>query len=911
MTPFLKEFCSGLIERHGVQGLKDVTIVIPSQRISLFLRKYFSELISDEFWLPEILPINIFVERISNKEIIDDLDLVFELYQSYCEVFDNPDPFDEFLNWSGGIISDFNDIDKYMLNARDVFKNLRSIKEIESWSFNGEELSETQQKFMLFWDKLGELYESLNRRLEAHNKSTTSKVYRDIAENTIVYLSKVDGFNYFIGFSALSTSEEMIFKYLINSGLAEIVWDDDEYYVNNKIMEAGRFIRRHQSIGKTGIHISKDNFVKAKSIRLYPANSNLGQVEVASSILSQNSLVLGDQTALVLADEKLLKPLLNVIPVTIDKINVSMGYPLNDSDCFTFFEYVLSLQLNLKKYSSEQQIYHKDLTALFQNKFIQMICEDRRVSFDGIKQRIAKQNYTFITHNLLHLEWEGKLDDLAFLWKRTNDVNSFLNQLLGLFDLIYGLLDEGDEIERESVFTIVKLLKEILSLEEKYSLIKDIQTVTKLSRQELKSIKLNFLGEPLEGLQLMGLLETRGLDFKNVILLSCNEDVLPKSSFSNSLIPFDLRSYFGLPTGDDKDAIFAYYFYRLLQRAENIHLVYNGGAPDRLSSNELSRYVTQLIHELPQVQLQVEQVALDYKDFVVYKKNEDIREHPVFKERLLNWFEKGVSASAINSFIECPRNFLFTQLLKLKQEEEVEETIEFSTYGTIVHAVLEELYRKAGSMITSKSIEDMIKDCEVELNVQFSKIFPGRNYLNGKNLLLYESALHSLRIFLNNEKDFVAKNGVIEIVGLEQKYEVNINVETSIGVVPVKIKGLIDRIDRVGGVTRIVDYKTGKVEALKTNLDFHKLDRYVLQLLVYLFIYEGKPGDQIQSGIISMKHLKDGFKQLSIDDISTFDWDWLDSEFRESFTLYLSDVINRMISSGYEHNPSNQYCVLC
>lgn len=911
MKPFLREFCEQLVEKHGVSGLKDLTIVIPSQRVAVYIRKHFSELIDEDFWLPEIMPINVFVERLSPEGTLDELELIFELYACYLKVFDQPEPFEDFLTWAPAIISDFNDIDKYLLNSEDVFRNLKSIKEIEAWSFNADELSDTQKTFMAFWEQLGELYQMLKRSLVEQGRTTASMIYRKLAEHPIEHLSSVKSGVYFIGFSALSKAEEAIFKYLVNSGVAEVIWDEDAYYVDDPVMEAGRFLRKQRTLGKPTLSITRENFKKPKSIKLYSANSNLAQTEVASSVLQQLDPSEASSTALVLADEKLLKPMLNVLPQDDTEVNVSMGYPITASDVFSLFEYAVLFQQNIERYRNDNQVYFKDLINLFQNEYIQMFSKDRQVDFDSFRKRIVAQNYTFVSHKMLREELGDKAEEMSFLWKRSVKTEAFLSDMIVFLNKLFDLLDDRQVIEKEALSALVDALQLVLTYQLKTGWINNVQVMNQLSRQLLRGLKMSFLGEPLSGIQLMGLLETRGLDFRNVILVSCNEEILPKASFGNSIIPFDLRNYLGLPTRDDREAIFAYYFYRLLQRAENIHLIYNGGVADQLSSNEVSRYVLQIAHELPALGSKIEEVQITVPREEAEKVNSQISQSVHFKGKLTEWLQNGISASAINSFLECPRNFFFTQILKLRQDEDVEENMEMSTYGTIVHEVLENLYRKAGEMIGKEQIEQMFSSYKQELNESMLKYFPGRNYLHGKNLLMYESALHTLKIFLGKEKEFIAKHGQIKVIGLEEKYEVTLDVKTDWGILPVKIKGLIDRVDLVGDTIRIIDYKTGKIDRLKGSLEDVQYNRYTLQLMLYLYLFPSKSSEKITSGIISFKQLNAGIQNLELDKQVCFQSDWLEQDFREMMDRYLKDIVNQMIASEYIHNPKNKYCILC
>ena len=379
-------------------------------------------------------------------------------------------------------------------------------------------------------------------------------------------------------------------------------------------------------------------------------------------------------------------------------------------------------------------------------------------------------------------------------------------------------------------------------------------------------------------------------------------------------MPFDLRGYFGLPSKEDKEAMFAYYFYRLLQKGKNIHLIYNDGAPDGMSTNEISRYLLQLTNELS-----IENVTIEKVDHFVDSRSiemdsfKDLKKSNALTDRVLSYLEQGLSASAINKFNKCNRDFFFTYLIRPKEAEEVEENIESSTYGTIIHNVLEVLYRSAGKIISVESVKKMLLNYEKILLEVFLETFPSENFKSGKNLLQFETAKYSLLQFLNAEIKFIQENGVIEILGLEKSYVKEVVCQTEIGEVKVKIKGSIDRLDKVGNVIRIIDYKTGKVnEKLVLKDDIGDMYSYSLQLLVYLYLFNGEQGEcEVNSGVISMKDIKEGVQTLKVSAKDEEYINSIDAELMEKFESYLSIFINDLVSSDYHHDVTHKYCKFC
>lgn len=916
---FVKEIGIRLINNHGEEHLQNVLVIIPSQRIGLHLKKELAEQFSGTRWLPEINSIDHFVSKLSSETPVDDLDAIFELYQSYIKVFEKPDDFDTFLTWGKQIINDFNEIDKYLLESKDVFKNLQAIKEIESWSFNADELTETQKKFMEFWEKLGELYQRYNEDLAKKGLCTKSSIYKSIATDPITHLAKLKYDKiYVVGFNALSLSEETMFKYLVNAQQCEIIWDADQYYVNDKEQEAGSFIRKYLKWSEAKKEeIPSGLTTVQKEIHLYGANSNIGQTLVASSILSSDLAFSTKKSALIFSDESLLRPMLNVLPNSIDKMNVAMGYPLNASNSYSLLDQIFATLRNVERYQQKSSLYYKDYENIFHHELIQLLVDHKKIDLSSVEHKVNKENYTYIPKQVMSeaLKLHFSLFDLFFYQKETN-VTTLIARVIILFEEIRDILLmlNVDLIEKEAVLVILSNLKKLNAVLEKYPIVKSPESALLLVKQLIKTGKVSFFGEPLKGLQVLGLLETRGLDFENLILLSCNEEILPAASYSQSLMPYDLRKYFGLPTKDDKEAMFAYYFYRLLHRSKNIHFIYNDGAPDGMSTNEVSRYLLQIQNELGSDKVKIiHHDGDDVKNSIDLDSFAEVGGSKDLEDRVRHFIDQGLSASAINTFNKCPRDFFFNYLLRPNETDKVEENIESSTFGTIVHEVLEELYTVEGSLITQELIDDMLSSYEGILKAHFKKVFPSENFKSGKNLLQYESAKYSISQFLKKEQKYIQENGVIKILSLEKTYRKDVVCNTPYGEITVQLKGNIDRVDQVGNKIRIIDYKTGKVTdnlVLKDKMD--AMYSYSMQLLVYLYLFSGnEDGKDVESGILSMKDISAGVQVLKRKVQDERGVGKLDAELKDSFENYIQSFICELFESDYVHNTSSKYCSMC
>ncbi|MCB9189259.1 MAG: PD-(D/E)XK nuclease family protein [Flavobacteriales bacterium] len=905
---FIGDFCSSLVEEYGFDGLRNLVIVIPSQRVAIYIREELLKMSDQVFWMPRILPINQFLQERHEFAMIDDLELVFELYEAYKETFDQPDSFDDFLTWSSMIISDFNEVDKYLLDPNQVFKNLQSIKDIESWSFNQDELSETQKQFLKFWEKLGELYHKFHFRLTKKGEISNSRIYRVIAEEPEKYLSGIKGRIFFVGFNALSRAEEKIFKFIVDAQIGEAVWDVDSYYLSDPKMEAGKFVRKYLSWSGKNDRIAMDAFKNGtKNIRVLKSNSNLQQTSIASQILRATNLNERKSMAVVFADEGLLKPMLNILPREIDKLNVAMGYPLNAASVFSLFEEMIQVQINIERYKNKGYVYYKDFQAISQHELFHIYLEFKGVDLSVIDRKIAKENYSYLPLDLVCSELGESQGEIAFLFVKCDDLFKFLSSQISFFKVLYEAIKDN-VLERESLGALVIALERIVEIQKKYGQIERISSINQLSRQVLRGLNVSFLGEPLHGLQFLGLLETRALDFDHVVLLSCNEDILPKQTSSNSLIPYDLRNYLGLPTKDDKEAIFAYYFYRLIQRAKKIDLIYNGGEGEGMGASEKSRYLLQIEEELESENIQIKEVDV-VSEINSTDMSSNLGTNELLQSRIMQWFSNGISASAINTFSNCPRDFLYTQLLRFTQNENIEEDIESSTYGTIVHEVLENMYTKVGAYVGKEQLNVMIKTFRNELDQSFNKRFPSGNYKTGKNLLMYETAIYTVKKFLDSEMKLVEECGVIKILGLEEAHEKQISLSTSLGEMKIRVKGLIDRVDQIGDCVRIVDYKTGVVEKLNFGNDWGKVSKFQLQLMMYLYLYDSQL--DVSCGMISFKSTGKGFQKLSFSGQDRFDAKWIQNEFRPKFEEYLLEFVESVIGSEFNHNSQSKYCKLC
>ncbi|MES2592265.1 MAG: PD-(D/E)XK nuclease family protein [Bacteroidota bacterium] len=949
MESFLEKIVKHLCIKYG-DDISDLCIVLPNRRAGLFLKTHFSNNLKKTFWSPEIFATEDFVALLAELEIADTTTLLFELYETVKSVSKTEvESFDEFSKWGQILLSDLNEIDRYLVDATQLFGNLKDIKELEAWSLNNEEgLTDFQKQYLSFWQSLGDYYFDFKKRLLAKQQAYQGLAYQIVAEHVEERINKHPWKKIiFAGFNALNKAEEQIIEKLLNAGKAEIIWDTDSYYINDTRQEAGKFIRKYDNYGnfkKTpdkNIVIEENLLsVQDKHITIIGAAKNVAQAKVAGNLVAdfkKQSPSL-QNTALVLADENLLFPVLHSLPADLADINVTMGYPLKNTPVAGYFELVFNLHTNAIKLSQGKEkysFYHKDLLKLFSHPYTSILIfnQEEYRSVKPIIKAVQDRNIVFAAFSTIEKIVAEKQPGVAETlkpvfryWKTPADAIACVYYVIDtLKDSIIAQQNKAAKnttsLELEYLFAFTKIIKRIEALMLDYpGSVADLKTLQNLLKQIVRGTTLPFYGEPLMGLQVMGMLETRTLDFENIILLSCNEDILPSGKTVNSFIPFELKRYFGLPTYNDKDAIFAYHFYRLLQRAKNVYLLYNTES-DALGSGEKSRYLTQLLHELPKVNKQavIEEklinipVSVDNTGNVI-----SIKKTTAIIEKLKRKAIAGFSPSLLNKYRNCSLQFYFQAIAGLKEVDEVEETIGADTLGNTIHEVLETLYQPfIGKKISAVDIEGLKKQVEPLTISVFEKEYSKTEISYGKNLLTIKVALKFLNNFLDAEKKNIQKleqeHKPVIIKALEEALEASVTINDQV----IKLHGKADRIDGAGSVTRIIDYKTGiaeskelkleEWESIKTDSNLSKS----FQLLMYAWMYQKmnpEIKDNLVSGIITFRELSAGLKTVKINNNEILSIPVLDN-FEQQLKDILSDMFNPDIELTQTTVVSNcEYC---
>jgi len=949
MQSFLEKTVDHLYTKYG-DNISELCIVLPNRRAGLFLKTHLSNKLNKTFWSPEIYATEDFVALLSGLQPADSTTLLFELYETIKTVNpNNSESFDEFSKWGQILISDFNEIDRYLVDSKQLFGNLKDIKELENWSLNStEELTDFQKKYLEFWQMLGTYYSSFTERLLSQKQIYQGLAYRIVADDAEVRVKKHPWKKIiFAGFNALNLAEEIIIEKLIDHDQAEIIWDVDSYYVNNTSQEAGKFFRKYDASGR--FKKIKDRSIvfeetllstEKKTITVIGAAKNVAQAKVAGSIISELEQKTGslETTALVLADENLLFPVLHSLPLGLEDINVTMGYPLKSTPVAGYFDILFGLHENGSKLANgrtDYSFYHSDLIKLLNHPFtaIALASGEGYLTVKPVVQKIQNWNVVFASsENLERIFSENHIKEYEILkplfshWRSSDDAVACVLYLIdtlknGIVSQQEARSENKASLELEYLFAFTKIFKRIQVLMNDYpSSVYDVKTLRSILNQIVRSSTLPFYGEPLMGLQVMGMLETRTLDFENVILLSCNEDVLPSAKSVNSFIPFELKRHFGLPTYSDKDSIFAYHFYRLLQRATNIYLLYNTES-DTFGSGEKSRFLTQLIYELPKVNPNVI-VTEQLVNIPVRTSNGSnkitVEKDEAILEKLKEKARTGFSPSLLNKYINCSLQFYFHGIAGLKEADEVEENIGADMLGNVIHEVLENLYQPfIGKNLLAKDVKEMKPQIEVLTAAAFEKKYSSKEISFGKNLLTIKVALKFLNNFLDTE---IALLNTLELQGtpmIIKALEEELASEIIIGNEIIKIKGTADRIDSVGNITRIVDYKTGV--AKDSELKFEDWDLLTedsnlsksFQLLMYAFMYQKmNPAikENIRSGIITFRSLSSGLKSVNIGGKMILDSDLL-SEFDDQLQKLLSTIFDA--SLPFKQTEDADKCFYC
>ncbi|PCJ95316.1 MAG: hypothetical protein COA50_08890 [Flavobacteriaceae bacterium] len=888
MQSFLEEVIDDVWSKH--KSFDNLVFVLPSKRAGTFLRSNLAKVTNKTIFSPEIYSIETFVEKIAGISYASNTEQLFELYHSYLKTYKGEkEDFYGFSKWGQTILQDFNEIDRHLIDPSQLFPYLSAIKEIDYW-----DTTKMMKDYIRFWNNLEQLYEHFNKTLLDKGVGHQGLVYRQACERLNSYLDTDKQTYIFIGFNALNKAEEFIIQKILQKGNGDIFWDADHYFVDDPIHDAGYFIRQHQ---KTWPYFKNnvlkginDNYLSQKNINIIGVPKSVSQAKYVGKLLKDlekkdSSYI--KNTAIVLGDENLLNPLMNSIPQEIEGVNITMGYPLYKTPAASLFSQFFEQYIN----TNQKGWYYKNVLNMLSHPYIQFILTDGKVNGSSkISEEINNRNWVYINLENIKIITKGLSAPTSLVFfDSPSTPKEFIEKCLHLIEGLKPVfIKNNNALGLEFLYRFYRLFNQLDELVKTYTFISDLKTLYGLYKELIASETLDFQGEPMKGLQIMGMLESRNLDFENVIITSVNEGILPSGKSNNSFIPFDVKKEYQMPTYKEKDAVYTYHFYRLLHRAKNVYIIYNT-EPDVLEGGEKSRLITQLLTDENKIK-DITQIIASPKIQAAIKKRELIPKNEALIQEIKKLAEKGFSPSSLTNYIRNPIDFYKQSILGINNVLEVEENVAANTFGTIVHDTLEELYTPfIGTYLTKEKLNALKPIITQIVITHFTKSYPDGDITKGKNLIAFNVVLKYIENFINMEIRQLEKHQ-IKILGLEEKLDIQISIpELDF---PIKLKGKLDRIDEKDGVLRIIDYKTGKVTARDVKVtDWEEINSNyskskAFQLLCYALMFHKKQAfHTLEAGIYSFKNLKGGLLEFKAEN------SFINQETMNKFKLYLHELI--------------------
>lgn len=903
-TTFLQDIALKLIDDTSFD-FKNVVVVMPNKRAKLFLQEEIKKRANSYVISPNIVSIEDFISQLASVKRIDSLEGLFEFYQIYIEMtpIGNRQDFETFSGWAKMLLQDFNEIDTYLLKPDHVFSYLKNIDDINHWSVDANQRTEMIDNYISFWDMMPIYYNKLYTHLMSKNKGYQGIVYREAVANLERFIANdtVEKVYYFCGFNALNQSEEVIFQRLLAEAKAKVYWNIDEYFINDPEHDAGYFarkIKRNWSYYKSHPFegIGKQ-YANEKNIEIIATPKSVGQARIVGEIVQKVALERSDlqNVAVVLSDENLLLPVLNSLSTDLKALNITMGFGAKTHPIQILIQKILKMQSNAINRKSVPTFYYKEVLEVLTNPLLANQAEIR-----SIISYVHENNLTFFSWKTLEsfiVDKESLSYHIFYPWE-TLSIEEILLKMFKIVEAIkVQIIALEDHVSLAFMYVVYQTLKKIQNYQETYHFITTLSHLVSIYKQVIDLMEVSFEGEPLQGLQVMGILESRVLDFETVIITSLNEGKFPSGKSQNSFIPYDVKLELGLPTYKEKDAIFTYHFYHLIHRAKNVFLLYNSDQDGR-DAAEKSRFITQLLLEHPVSHTITQnsyfaQLPKDKTELKSIQKSEEL------VERLREIAQgKGFSPSSLGNYLRNPMQFYFQRVLSIRDVDEVEENIALNTLGTIVHNTLEDLYRPhLGKLITVAILDAMILQVPETLDLHFKQVYSKTNERLGKNLLAMEVARQNVLFFLTKEKEDVSAGSQLKILSLED--DLSVLIEDPKLPYSVRIAGKADRIERRNGKIRIIDYKTGSVLAGDVKLkDFDLLldgVKYekVIQLLCYALMSKEKfPLEDVEVGIYSFKNKKTGFLLFEWDKNGSLITDEVLHLFKEKMIVLLLEILN-------------------
>ena len=870
MESFLKLVAADLY-KHTEGNLAHTAVVFPNKRAGLFFNEYLAQESESPIWSPAYVSISELFRSLSPWEVGDPVKLVCELYKIFRRETQSTETLDDFYFWGEMLISDFDDADKNKVDTDKLFSNLQDLRNImDDYTFIDDEQEEAirqffqnfsierrtalKERFISLWDVLGNIYKGFRESLASQNIAYEGMMYRHVIEHLNV--DKLPYEKYvFVGFNVLNKVEHTLFTQLKDAGKAVFYWDYDEFYMKENRQavthEAGEFIRRNLRDFPSPLsgELFK-NLSKPKEVHYIASSTENAQARYLPQWIRNNLTTPEKETAVVLCNEALLQPVLHSLPAEVKHVNITMGFPLSQTPVYSFLIALLELHTHGFNFKSGRYTFQSVVTLL-KHPYTRQLT--------GQAELLEKE----LTRNNRFYPLPGELGKDEFLTRLFTPLSGNLNlcirlsetlqQVAGIYQANTSGTEDTDafnQLYRESLFKAYTTINRFRTLIEEDELTVQSETFRRLLVKVLSTTNIPFHGEPAIGMQVMGVLETRNLDFRHLVLLSVNEGQLPKSGGDSSFIPYNLRKAFGMTTIEHKIAVYAYYFYRLLQRAERITLIYNTSS-DGLNRGEWSRFMLQFLiewpHPITRQFLEAGQSPQGTSSITVEKTPDVMRQMQSLFDVRANPKAK-FSPSALNYYLDCPLKFYYRYVAGLSAPDEVSAEIDSATFGSIFHYAAEHIYKDLtthGKVINKEALETLLRN-EVKLqdyvDTAFKKLFFNvpqneKPEYNGVQLINSAVIARYLKQLLQNDLRYAP----FTFIASEMEVDEPIDIQTPKGVIKSRIGGIIDRMDSKDGTLRIVDYKTGgdadtppHVESL--FIPDKKRSNYVFQTFLYAAI---------------------------------------------------------------------------
>lgn len=957
MQTFLQLVAQDLYQKIG-NDLSRVAIVFPNKRASLFFNEYLAMQSDRPIWSPAYVSISELFRQLSPWKSGDPIRLVCELYKVFREETRSEETLDDFYFWGELLISDFDDVDKNLVDADRLFSNLQDLKNIMDdydfldseqeeairqffQNFSIERRTQLKEKFISLWDKLGDIYHHYRRNLEELGIAYEGMMYRYVMEELQPDKLKYEHY-VFVGFNVLNKVETKFFERLREAGKALFYWDYDVFYTRLPrentppyTHEAGEFILRNLKIFPNELPEAVfDTLGKPKNVRFISAPTENAQArylpEWIRSVTKRDlpeTPVKEKENAVVLCNEALLLPVLHSIPPEVKNVNITMGFPLAQTPVYSFVSALIELQTTG---------YRRD-TGRYQYEAVQSVLKhpytrQLSTSAESLEKQLTRDNRFFPLPS--ELKQDVFLEQMFTPKTGISALCQYLTDMLREVAVLYRQEQETDDIfnqlYRESLFKSYTLINRLLNLIDNGELNIQIDTLRRLLCRLLATSNIPFHGEPAIGMQVMGVLETRNLDFRNLIMLSLNEGQLPKAGGDSSFIPYNLRKAFGMTTIEHKNAVYAYYFYRLIQRAENVTLLYNT-ASEGLNRGEMSRFMLQFLvespHSISREYLEAGQSPQSGREIRVEKTPEIITR--MYERYDVNRHPKSLfSPSALNTYLDCRLKFYYRYVAGLKAPDEVSAEIDSALFGTIFHRAAELVYKDLtanGKEIRKDDLEQVLRnDIKLQnyVDIAFKEEFfhvalTEKPEYNGTQLINAKVITSYLRQLLRNDLQYAP----FFMEGMEKKVTEIIEIETSQGKLALNIGGTIDRIDSKDDTLRIVDYKTGGSPKTPENIKqlFTPADgrpNYIFQTFLYASImcrkqslkvapsllYIHRAASETYSPVIEMGEARQ--PKIPVNNFAFYE-----DEFRERLQTLLQEIYNP--EEAFTQTEDTKKCEFC